>query len=100
MMVRASPVAASIFFVLPSGRNVARLERQRNPGAAAAMRKYPGFRFIQSGCDSPLRTHAAALAQFDRAVGDGEPKRRADRAFDQADLAAMGADEFRRNGKP
>src|SRR5262249_33382396 len=36
---------------------------------------------------------AAARLQLDRAVGDGQAERRADRAFDQPDLAAMGARE-------
>ena len=37
--------------------------------------------------------------KIDGAVGNGEPQRRADRAFDQADVAAMGAHELGGDGE-
>src|SRR5579863_2404427 len=38
--------------------------------------------------------------KLDRAIGDGQPQRRSDGALDQADFAAMSANEFGGNGKP
>ena len=51
------------------------------------------------GDRSALRAGAAAGAQFHRAVGNSQAERRADGAFDQADLAAMGAHQFGGDGK-
>src|SRR5580700_10966336 len=47
-----------------------------------------------------LRASAAAGAQLHRAIGDGEAERRADRSFNQADFAAMGAHQLGGDGKP
>ena len=40
---------------------------------------------------SAVGTRAAMGGKLDGAIGDGQPQRRADRALDQADFAAMGA---------
>ena len=51
--------------------------------------------------EPPSRAGALAAPdrELDRAVGDGEAEGRADGAFDQADVAAMGAHQLGRDGK-
>src|SRR5262245_62081445 len=68
------------------------------------------FRFL--GCSRPLsprwlsppplspRPFAAARLQLDRTVRDGHAEGCPDRALDQPDLAAMGADELGGDGEP
>ena len=48
---------------------------------------------------SSVRAGAAMRAQLHGAVGNGQPQRRADRAFDEADFAAVGADKFGGDGE-
>src|SRR5215470_2891461 len=48
---------------------------------------------------SSPRALAAPRLQVDRLVGDGEPEGGAERAVDQVDLAAMGADQLGGDGE-
>src|SRR5262249_52511528 len=48
---------------------------------------------------SSMSAGAAMRAQLHGAVGNSDPQRRADRAFEEADSAAMGADEFGCDGE-
>src|SRR5262249_26865239 len=81
----------------------ASVETAQTNGQRGAFR-FPGSsRPLNPRSQSPRRLSpcplAAAGLQLDRAVRDGQAEGRADRALDQADLAAMGAHQLGRDGE-